>query len=199
MFGTFSRLLEPVPTAPPAADGQPATLPDIVKPNFSLSIPKLKSKEDMLALGEQLILPVPPKAPGSARRKSRGKAAEEVEEEAPEDPDVLDIAKETGMSLKDIRHQSASMQQTAHRIDQFLKLSNTFLSQHLARSHLALAQVSQSSLASASSGSSSATKTSGLQIGQMPSLTSAAHGKKAMTRALLRGISKADTSSAKRA
>lgn len=89
LFGSFSRLVEPIPTLPPitATAGQPHSSttslpPDIVKPNFSLPVPKMKKNEDMLAFGEQLILPLPPKVPGSARKKGKVRSGQMLGEKS---------------------------------------------------------------------------------------------------------------------
>ena len=144
----------------------------------------MRNKEDILIYGKQLLLPIPP---ASKAKKGKGKQQENTE-----DPNIIVVESELGLTLDDTRHQGAHMHQISYRVDQLLHIGETFMNQHLEDSHLALSQLSRPfvTLQNASH-PSSARDLDGLVIAGVPGrLSTSARGD---ARDLLRGISKADS------
>lgn len=126
----------------------PAAIPEDdsgSSPNFSLEIPVLQNKEDVVAFGRRLLKPKAPKVrprKSVTSRKTAGGDDDTKDDDEDEDPDVLDVTKELGLDLDEIRFQAAHLHQETHRLEQFLKVSDKFLSSNLAKSYLALTQLS---------------------------------------------------------
>lgn len=219
MTERITKLMTPLPPLPGpfSSSSAPSSIPDLLQPNWSLPIPRFSTTDDMLAYGKKLLQPKP--STTSTRRKSAAAAAAAAanNEESNSDPNIVKVQEEYPIDYDEIKHQAASMTQSAYRINQFLKLADTFITQHLSRTQIQLSQhvaSLQSGNAGASGGNSrvnasakgksstaseedASTTTrallagSGSQAGQLMKN----RGQDAMS--LLRAISRADTSKKK--
>ena len=180
MTERITRLTTVLPPAPVSNEnGEPAEMPDLLQPNWHLPIPRIRNKEDALAYGRKMLEP----------RRTKRKSG--VADATDADPDVIDIQQELGIDLAGIAQDAAEIHQMAYRIDRYLKLSDTFLNTHLARSHLALTQLTRPSLTIASANTSHSASLSDFMTGR-PS----AQRKAVDHRSLLRAIARADMAAA---
>lgn len=211
MTERITKLMTPLPPLP-ASTSDPSSsataIPDLLQPNWSLPVPKFKNKNDMLAYAQKLLQPKSSTA--TTRRKSAAAAAAAAEEST--DSNVIKVQEEYPVDYDEIRHQAASMSQSTYRINQFLKLADTFITQHLARTQAQLSQITASSSTSGggsrnASGSGTAKErnaaseedasntTRALLAGNNAAQSVKSRGQDA--RSLLRAISRADTSKKK--
>ena len=161
MTESITALINTLPPAPPALpDGTVPPLPDVVTPNFSQPLARLTTREDMLAYGR--ILCQPKAAP--SRRKSVAPPPSSLDGDG--DPDVVNADTETTFSaaLGELRHHAASLQQSSYRMDQFLKVSNTFIDLQLEETQRKLRDLTLPSGTGGDRAVSAAREGSGLHI-----------------------------------
>ncbi|KAL7010417.1 hypothetical protein EMMF5_000441 [Cystobasidiomycetes sp. EMM_F5] len=189
MTENITRLTSVIPPAPAIdADGTPGIVPDLLQPNWQLPVPRMQTMEDALAYGKRLLQPPSSNRDiNDARNRRKSVAASSqppVDDRPDQDPDVIDAHQELGTSLEHITYDAANIHQLAYRLDQFLKLSNTYLKNHLATSYMDLTHLSEPHTSSSSALLPSST---------VPGSTAA---KRSIDyRSLLRAISRADSAS----
>lgn len=179
--------MNPFPSQPaPLVDGTIPPIPDIVTPNFSLPLARLRTREDMLAYGRRLCQP----KPGPSRRKSVAPPPGSLDTDA--DPDVVNADTQTpfGAALGELRHHAASLHQSAHRFDQFLKVSDIFIDQELEETQKRLKELTLPG--GWSSSGSGVMEGTGLQIEGVPGAGNRSRRQPIGLTELLRGISRAD-------
>lgn len=139
MTERITKLMTPLPPIPASTSGSTSTgdIPDLLQPNWMLPIPRFKGKADMLAFGKKLLQPKP--STSSARRKS---AAASSSLELNQDSDIVNVRDEYPIDFDEIRHQASSLAQNSYRVNQFLILADTFVTQHLSKTQATLAQIS---------------------------------------------------------
>jgi len=173
------------PPIPISAEGD-AEFTDLLTPDWSQKVPRLKTKEDILAFGQRLL---------QAKQLDAGHKGKQAEQDTPDD---INVEAELGINLVDLRHQAASLHQAAYRLEQFLKIGDLFLKKHLAQSHLAVSLLTRPTDAhkdahrptnAGSSGASSSRVQGGDLEGFLPSPNPLAHGD---PRDLLRALSRAE-------
>lgn len=158
--------LPTLPTLPATVDensngnsnGNGSTSTDTLHPNWSLPLPKFKGKEDILAYGRKLVQPKPAPKPPSRRKSTAAAAAANTTEDEP-DPDVVDIQSEYPIDTAEIRHQVSSLRQDTYRVEQFLRLADTFVTQHLQNTQAALKEITRSQSINSYYGASTSTTT----------------------------------------
>ena len=190
MTESITALINNLPPAPaPLPDGTIPPLPDVITPNFAQPLARLRTREDMLQYGRTLLQP---KAAPS-RRKSVAPPPSALEGDA--DPDVINADVETGFSgaLAELRTHAASLHQSAHRLDQFLKVSDKFLDQQLEETQKRLRDLALPTESSTSRGA--AGENAGLQIAGVPGAGSSERQQSFGLTDLLRGISRAAVAS----
>lgn len=193
MTESITALINTLPAAPPPLpDGTILPVPDVITPNFSQPLARVKTREDMLAYGRILCQP---KA-AMSRRKSAAPPPSSLESDA--DPDVVNANTETTFSaaLGELRHHAASLHQSAHRIDQFLKISDKFLDKQLEETQRRLKELTLPGEV----GRNAIREASGLHIEGLPGIGGSNTGSRAIgLTELLRGISRANVLAAKSA
>lgn len=193
MTERITKLMTPLPPLPASSDPTSSTslseIPDLLQPNWTLAIPRFEDRSDMLSYGRKLLEPKPSTI--STRRKSAAAAEANKKDNntTQEDPNIVNVQDEYPIDYDEIRHQAASLAQNSYRINQFLKLADSFVTQHLAKTQASLAQFTtsggaSSSLDSIGSSSNPSTKGKNGHGGQLD------HGDaQSTTRALLEGAS----------
>jgi len=136
MTERITKLMTPLPPIPASASGSTSTgeIPDLLQPNWSLPLPRFKGKADMLAYGKKLLQPKP--FTTSTRRKSAAASSDHKQ-----DSNIVNVQDEHPIDFDEIRHQASSLAQNSYRVNQFLTLADTFVTQHLAKTQATLAQI----------------------------------------------------------
>lgn len=136
MTERITKLITPLP---PSTSSTSTDIPDLLQPNWSLPIPRFKDKSDMLEYGKKLLQPKPSSI--STRRKS-ATAASAADTQ---DPNLVNVQDEYPVDYNEIRHQASSLAQNSYRVNQFLNLADTFITQHIAKTQTTLSQITRGS------------------------------------------------------
>lgn len=137
MTERITKLTTPLPAPVPSpSDPSQMIMPDLLQPNWSLPLPRFTNKADILAYGKTLMQSKPIAISSRSTRRKSAAAAE-----APSDSNTVNIQDEYPVDYDEIRHQAASLAQSSYRVNQFVKLADTFITQHLQRTQASLAQI----------------------------------------------------------
>lgn len=184
MTERITKLITPLPLSNTGALGTQSItsdIPDLLQPNWSLSLPRFKDKKDMLEYGQKLLHS---KSSGAATRR-KSAAAVEIPES-----NIVNVQDEYPVDYSEMRHQASSLAQNSYRINQFLNLADTYITQHIAKTQMTLSQITR--------GSSRGSYLAG--VGNLTAANSAKgkdgqEGAQSTTRALLEGASGVRSSS----